>query len=96
MSGGGTAFLFYKVGEAAMLAVAPLWLIFRLEYTGRECWHAPTPHIAVLQVVAEGVENARQLIVLKEMGCDTTQGHYFAESLSYRATSAFLVADLYY
>lgn len=53
-------------------------------------------HAMGLKVVAEGVENARQLMVLKDMGCDEAQGHYFAESLSHRATSAFLVADLYY
>jgi diguanylate cyclase (GGDEF)-like protein/PAS domain S-box-containing protein len=53
-------------------------------------------HAMGLRVVAEGVENARQLMVLKDLGCDEAQGHYFAESLSHRATSAFLVADLYY
>jgi EAL domain-containing protein (putative c-di-GMP-specific phosphodiesterase class I) len=53
-------------------------------------------HAMGLKVVAEGVENARQLMILKDMGCDEAQGHYFAESLSHRAASAFLVADLYY
>lgn len=53
-------------------------------------------HAMGLKVVAEGVENARQLMILKDMGCNEAQGHYFAESLSHRATSAFLVADLYY
>ncbi|MBA3609865.1 MAG: hypothetical protein H0W54_00360, partial [Rubrobacter sp.] len=33
-----TAFLFYKVGEAVMLAAAPLWLVFVLQYTGRYRW----------------------------------------------------------
>ncbi len=53
-------------------------------------------HAMGLRVVAEGVENTRQLMMLREMGCDKAQGHYFAESLSHRATSTFLVADLYY
>lgn len=53
-------------------------------------------HALGLQACAEGVENPRQLMQLKEMGCEIAQGHYFAESLSHRATSAFLVADLYY
>lgn len=53
-------------------------------------------HALGLTVVAEGVETPRQLMQLKEMGCKVAQGTYFAGSLSHRATSAFLVADLYY
>lgn len=53
-------------------------------------------HALGLKVVAEGVENPRQLMQLREMGCEIAQGNYFAQSLSHRATSAFLVADLYY
>ena len=53
-------------------------------------------HTLGLKAAAEGVETPRQLIQLKDMGCDIAQGHYFSESLSYRAASAFLVADLYY
>jgi len=53
-------------------------------------------HALKLKVIAPGVENPRQLMQLKEMGCETTQGHYFAEGLSDRAAAAFLVADLYY
>ncbi len=53
-------------------------------------------HALNLQVVAEGVESPRQLMQLKDVGCEIAQGNYFAGSLSHRATSAFLVADLYY
>jgi EAL domain-containing protein (putative c-di-GMP-specific phosphodiesterase class I) len=53
-------------------------------------------HALKLTVVAEGVETSGQLVRLREMDCDTAQGHYFTEALSHRATSAFLVADLYY
>ena len=53
-------------------------------------------HALNLQVVAEGIESPRQLMQLKDMGCEIAQGNYFAGSLSHRATSAFLVADLYY
>jgi len=52
-------------------------------------------HALKLEVVAPGVETPRQLMQLKEMGCETAQGHYFAEGLSHRAAAAFLVADLY-
>ncbi len=53
-------------------------------------------HALGLKAAAEGIETPRQLMQLKDMGCDIAQGHYFSESLSYRAASAFLVADLYY
>ncbi len=53
-------------------------------------------HALGLKAAAEGIETPRQLMQLRDMGCDIAQGHYFSESLSYRAASAFLVADLYY
>ena len=53
-------------------------------------------HALGMKIVAEGVETARQLIILREMGYDRAQGHYFTEPLSHAATSAFLVGDLYY
>ena len=34
-----------------------------------------------MQVVAEGVENAKQLELLKQMGCDLAQGFYFSKPL---------------
>ena len=34
-----------------------------------------------LQVIAEGVENARQLAFLQNSGCDLYQGYYFSAAL---------------
>ena len=53
-------------------------------------------HALELTAVAQGVDTSRQLMQLKEMGCDVAQGTYFSEPLSATATAAFLVADLYY
>lgn len=53
-------------------------------------------HALGLQVLVEGVESPSQLMQLKDMGYEIAQGNYFAESLSHCATSAFLVAELYY
>jgi EAL domain-containing protein (putative c-di-GMP-specific phosphodiesterase class I) len=38
-------------------------------------------HTLGIQVVAEGVETSRQLAVLRRLGCDLLQGHYFSEAL---------------
>lgn len=53
-------------------------------------------HALELTAIAQGVETPRQLMQLKEMGCEVAQGNYFSEALSSTATAAFLVADLYY
>ena len=53
-------------------------------------------HALGLTAVAQGVETPRQLMQLKEMGCEVAQGTYFSEALTSTATAAFLVADLYY
>ena len=34
-----------------------------------------------LTVLAEGVENAQQLALLRDMGCDMAQGYYFSRPL---------------
>lgn len=49
-------------------------------------------HALGLTVSATGVETAQQLMYLRKMGCDTAQGHYFTESLSKKAASAFLAS----
>ena len=53
-------------------------------------------HALGMKIVAEGVETARQLMLLREMGYDRAQGPYFTGPLSHAATSAFLVAGLYH
>lgn len=44
-------------------------------------------HTLGMQVVAEGVETPRQLALLRRLGCDLLQGHYFAEALPADQTS---------
>jgi len=39
-------------------------------------------HSLDLQVVAEGVENARQMQVLREKGCQVVQGHHICPPLA--------------
>ncbi len=51
-------------------------------------------HALGLQIVAEGVETADQLALLRGMGCDLAQGNYFAKPLSDEAASALLESDL--
>jgi diguanylate cyclase (GGDEF)-like protein/PAS domain S-box-containing protein len=53
-------------------------------------------HALELTAVAQGVDTPRQLMQLREMGCEVAQGDYFSEPLSSTGTAAFLVADLYY
>lgn len=43
-----------------------------------------------LGVVAEGVENAKQAMHLRELGCDQAQGNYFAKPLTSKEASAFI------
>jgi EAL domain-containing protein (putative c-di-GMP-specific phosphodiesterase class I) len=40
-------------------------------------------------VVAEGVENALQLDILREQGCDTLQGYHFSHPLETEAFAAY-------
>ncbi len=43
-----------------------------------------------LEVVAEGVETAEQLRILREMGCDVVQGYFFSRPLSAKDCTAYL------
>lgn len=89
----GSAFL-ETLGYSAFLLLAPLWLIFTIEHTGRGTWL--TWGALALTVSATGAETAQQLMYLKRMDCNTAQGHYFTESLTKEAASAFLAwVDVY-
>jgi len=50
-------------------------------------------HALGLKVVAEGVENQRQQLVLVQMGCDELQGFLFAKPMSARALMLWAVND---
>jgi diguanylate cyclase (GGDEF)-like protein/PAS domain S-box-containing protein len=50
-------------------------------------------HTLEIRVIAEGVETAEQLRILRELGCDMAQGHYFSEPLTHEAVSALLATD---
>jgi EAL domain-containing protein (putative c-di-GMP-specific phosphodiesterase class I) len=46
-----------------------------------------------LTVVAEGVETAEQLAMLRELGCDLVQGYYFDEPLPLDATNKLIASQ---
>ena len=50
-------------------------------------------HTLGMRVVAEGVETAEQLSVLRGLGCDFAQGYYFSRPLSSEAASVLFFAD---
>ena len=50
-------------------------------------------HTLGMRVIAEGVESAEQLRILRELGCDMAQGYYFSEPLDHEGMSALLAAD---
>src|SRR5258708_11422120 len=47
-------------------------------------------HSMNLKVVAEGVETAAELALVRVLGCDKVQGHVYGASLSRQATEALL------
>ena len=46
-----------------------------------------------LSTVAEGVETAGQLALLRDLGCDLAQGYYFARPQSPEGIDALLASD---
>ena len=51
-------------------------------------------HALSMQVTAEGVENEKQLTLLKEMGCDEVQGFHFSPPLPIERLGALLKKSL--
>lgn len=47
-------------------------------------------HSLKLEVIAEGVENAEQLDILRRLGCKYVQGYYFGKPVSAKDTLVFL------
>lgn len=45
-----------------------------------------------LNIVAEGVEQAEQLAILKALGCNMVQGYYFSPPLPMEEADAFIAA----
>lgn len=45
-----------------------------------------------LQVIAEGVETAQQLVFLRDCGCEEVQGFYFSRPIDARAMTAYVLA----
>jgi EAL domain-containing protein (putative c-di-GMP-specific phosphodiesterase class I) len=52
-------------------------------------------HNLNLQVVGEGVENAEQLSLLRQFGCDQVQGYLISKALPLRELARFLVMGLH-
>lgn len=50
-------------------------------------------HDMGLQVVAEGVENAEALELLRSFGCDWAQGYHFSKPLAAEAFEAWLLGS---
>jgi EAL domain-containing protein (putative c-di-GMP-specific phosphodiesterase class I) len=51
-------------------------------------------HELGLTVVAEGVENEAQLVLLSSMGCDLVQGFYFSKPLAAEECFRFIQRNL--
>ncbi len=53
-------------------------------------------HTLGIEVIAEGVESAEQLALLRGLGCDFAQGHYFSEPRPSKAASEFLATNIHW
>jgi EAL domain-containing protein (putative c-di-GMP-specific phosphodiesterase class I) len=49
-------------------------------------------HALRLRVIAEGVESAEQVAILRRLGCDQMQGYLFARPLTYKQVAALLAS----
>jgi EAL domain-containing protein (putative c-di-GMP-specific phosphodiesterase class I) len=51
------------------------------------------PHALGLKVIAEGMENGRQVASPTAMRCDLAQGFYFSKPLPSKATEALVATN---
>jgi diguanylate cyclase (GGDEF)-like protein/PAS domain S-box-containing protein len=69
---------------------------FIMDMTAKQVEHSIVPAIISMShnlgkaVVAEGVEEAAQLDILRELGCDKAQGYYYSKPLSARDMGLFV------
>ena len=59
----------------------------RLRHRGVDCAVA---HKMKLEVIAEGIETARQMERLTELGCEYGQGYYFSQPMEAKAAPQFM------
>ena len=81
---GYSSLSYFKRIPASELKIDRSFINNMLESTGDRSIVATVIELAHrfdMQVVAEGVESAEQLDMLRELGCDVAQGYYFSEPL---------------
>jgi len=47
-----------------------------------------------LKVLAEGVEEEEQLVILRELGCNSAQGYFFNKALNKNDSKNLLVTEI--
>ncbi len=85
-----------QIGAVYLQADAPLTRSFigRLDHTGANCGIVKAIVTLArdlgLKVVAEGVETAEQLAIVRPLGCEYAQGYLFSRSIGSAAATPLL------